>query len=169
MKQEGKKDPIHLRKERQVVAEKLERIDKIQYFISSKTRLAQEKIVIGMTIDEVIDAAGQPRATMACERPDFLNYGRIWVMLRNGVVTDLIQIEDWKGPCLEYGRYGTKRQVDSLAETETIEKPKHEIILKNGKIIPTSNYYEIEGIIYYKRYGGIIGIEKTKVLEIKDL
>ncbi len=169
IEKEGNKDPVEMRKQRQVIVEKLERLEKIIYFITSKTRLAQEKISAGMTIDEVIDVAGQPRATMTCERPDFLNYGRVWVMLRNGVVTDLVPIEDWRGPCFAYGRQGNKKQSDSIGTTETDEVPKYEIIMNNGKVITISNYYEIEGIVYYKQYGGIVGIEKTKISEIKDI
>jgi len=169
MKEEGSNDPVEMRKQRQVIAEKLERLEKIIYFITSKTRLAQEKISAGMTIDEVIDVAGQPRATMTCDRPDFLNYGRVWVMLRNGVVIDLVPIEDWRGPCLEYGRQGNKKQSASPETPETDEIQKYEIIMENGKVITTSNYYEIEGIVYYKRYGGIVGIEKAKIIEIKDI
>jgi len=169
MKKEGKAEPVKLKKERQVIAEKLDRLEKIKYFISSKTKSAKDKILVGMTIDEVIDVVGQPRATMACERPDFLNYGEIWVMLRNGIVTGMVSINDWKGPCLEYGRQGGKMQSDSSATPMPTEIPKHEIIMKNGKSITTSSYYEIEGVVYYKKYGGIVGVEKTKILEIKDI
>jgi hypothetical protein len=169
LKKEGKEKPVKLRKDRQVIAEKLDRLEKIKYFISSKTKSAKDKISVGMTIDEVIDVAGQPRATMACERPDFLNYGEVWVMLRNGIVTGMVSINDWKGPCLEYGRQGGKMESDSSATPMPDEIPKHEIIMKNGKIITTSSYYEIEGVVYYKRYGGIVGIEKTKIVEIRDI
>lgn len=169
LKKDAGQAAVELRKQRQAIAERMDRLEKIKYFITSKTRLAEEKIAVGMTIDEVIDVAGQPRATMACERPDFLNYGRIWVMLRNGVVTNLVPVEDWQGPCLEYGRRASKKQSEPATSPGEAEHPKFEIILKNGKAIPTSNYYEIEGVVYYKRYGGIVGIEKTKIAEINDI
>jgi hypothetical protein len=161
--------PFKLRKERQVIAEKMNRLEQIKYFISQKTTSARDNISVGMTIDEVIDVAGQPRATMACERPDFLNYGEVWVMLRNGIVTGLVSIDDWKGPCLEYGRQGGKTKPETSTASMPHETPKHEIIMKNGKVITTSSYYEVEGVVYYKRYGGIVGVERSKILDIKDI
>jgi len=169
MQKAEEEEPFKLRKKRQVIAEKMDRLEQITYFISQKTTTARDKISVGMTIDEVIDVAGQPRATMACERPDFLNYGEVWVMLRNGIVTGMVSIDDWKGPCLEYGREGGTMKSDTSAAPMPDEAPKHEIIMKNGKVITTSSYYEIEGVVYYKRYGGIVGIERSKILDIKDL
>jgi len=160
-----------LRKDKQVISMEMDRIENIEYIISTKTRLIQDKILEGMTIDEVIEIAGQPRATATCKRPDFLNYGSFWVWVTNGVVIGKISIDRWSGPCYRYGATDTRGELreapGNADEVSAPENLKFTIILKDGTSIPTSIYYQISDVIYYKRYGGIIGIEEDKVEEIK--
>jgi hypothetical protein len=164
---------IPLQKKRQAISSEIDRLEEVKYLIASKTKLATDKIITGMMIDEVISVAGQPRATAICEKPDFLNYGNIWIWINNGIVIGKIPIEKWSGPCY---RYSTTDREDHLAQkeedankTDEIEEPKYTIYLKTGQTISTSTYYTVNDIIYYKKYGGIIGIEEDKVQEIKEL
>lgn len=156
-----------LRKERQAVAEEIDRLEKIRYFIADKTSLVGDKIEVGMTMDEVISLAGQPRATAVCEHPDFLNYGKIWVLMRNGIVSGTVQAENWQGPCYPYFKEEKQKEKVEIPR-QTVEADKYEIILKSGQVIPTPNYYQIEDVVYYKRFGGIVGIEEEKIAEIRE-
>jgi len=164
---------IPLRKKRQTISSEIDRLEEVKYLIASKTKLASDKIVTGMMIDEVISVAGQPRATATCEKPDFLNYGNIWIWINNGIVIGKIPIEKWSGPCYRYsttyraGNHAVKK--GNTKKKDEIEKPKYSIHLKSGQTISTSTYYTVNDIIYYKKYGGIIGIEEDKVQEIKKI
>jgi len=162
-----------LRKDKQVISMEMDRLENIEYIISTKTRLIQDKILEGMTIDEVIEIAGQPRATATCKRPDFLNYGGFWVWVNNGVVIGKISIDRWSGPCYRYGANDTGGELGEgpgdAGEGAEPENPKFTIVLKDGTTIPTSIYYQISDVVYYKRYGGIIGIEEDKIAEIKKV
>ncbi len=160
-------------KKRQVISSEIDRVEEVKYLIASKTKLVSEKIATGMTIDEVVSIAGQPRATAICEKPDFLNYGNIWIWINNGIVIGKIPIEKWSGPCY---RYSITDSVNSLVpkegdtkKTDEIEKPKYAIHLKTGQTILTTAYYTANDIVYYKKYGGIVGIEEDKVKEIKEV
>jgi hypothetical protein len=169
----GKEAVSPLRKKRQVIASEIDRLEEVKYLIASKTRLVSEKIITGMTIDEVVSVAGQPRATVTCEKPDFLNYGNFWIWINNGIVIGKIPIEKWSGPCYRYSTsdragFVAAKEGESQKTGET-EKPKYVIHLKNGKTISTSTYYTVNDIIYYKKYGGIIGIEEDKIEEIKEI
>jgi len=162
-----------LRKKKQAISSEIDRLEEVKYLIASKTNLVSDKIATGMTIDEVISFAGQPRATATCEKPDFLNYGNIWIWINNGIVIGKIPIEKWSGPCY---RYSTTDRADHLVQkeegaekTDETEKSRYAIYLKTGQTIFTSTYYTVNDIIYYKKYGGIIGIEEDKVQEIKEL
>ncbi|MBW1898105.1 MAG: hypothetical protein JRI61_03500, partial [Deltaproteobacteria bacterium] len=164
---------IPLRKKRQVISSEIDRAEEVKYLIASKTKLVSEKIATGMTIDEVVSIAGQPRAAATCEKPDFLNYGNIWIWINNGIVIGKIPIEKWSGPCY---RYSITDSVNTLVQkegdtkkTDEIEKPKYAIHLKTGQTILTSAYYTANDIVYYKKYGGIIGIGEDKVKEIKEV
>ncbi|MFO7559955.1 MAG: hypothetical protein R6X10_14060 [Desulfobacterales bacterium] len=164
---------IPLRKKRQAISSEIDRLEEVKYLITSKTKLVSDKITTGMTIDEVISFAGQPRSTATCEKPDFLNYGNIWIWINNGIVIGKIPVEKWSGPCY---RYSTTDRVENLVskeegaqQTDETEKPKYAIYLKNGQTVLTSTYYMVNDIIYYKKYGGIIGIEEEKVQDIKEL
>ncbi|MFZ5570669.1 MAG: hypothetical protein ACOZF0_09710 [Thermodesulfobacteriota bacterium] len=169
---EGEKALV-LRKKRQALARQMDELEKIQYLIEVKTKTADELIRDGMTMNEVIAVAGQPRATTTCEYPDFMNYGDIWIILRDGIVVGRIPMEKWAGACHQYEQgngaavtpvQGAKR--DAAAEAE---ENKYEIILKNGQRIQTPTYERIDDVIYYKRFDGIIGIEESKVQKIDEL
>ena len=171
-----KADPdsaLRRRTDKQVISMEMDRLENIEYIITTKTRLIQDKIITGMTIDEVIEIAGQPRATAACKRPDFLNYGGFWVWVDNGVVIGKISIDKWSGPCYRYGVVDRGGELGEEGhgskELSEPENPKFIIVLKDGKRIPTSIYYQISDVIYYKRYGGIIGVEEEKVEEIEKI
>lgn len=164
---------VPLRKERQINFSEIEQIEKIQYEILSKTKLVSENISTGMTIEELITIAGQPRSTATCEKPDFLNYGDIWVWIDNGIVIGKIPVDKWSGPCYRYA--SADKGADSAGKTkaledeDTIEKLNYSIILKTGQTIKTSSYYKVDDVIYYKKYGGIIGIEEEKVETIEEI
>ncbi|MBA4369676.1 MAG: hypothetical protein C0403_18785, partial [Desulfobacterium sp.] len=164
---------VPLRKERQIIFSEIEQIEKIQYEISSKTKLVSENISTGMTIEELITIAGQPRSTATCEKPDFLNYGDIWVWINNGIVVGKIPVDKWSGPCYRYAPANKGASSDNttkaLENEDTIEKLNYSIVLKTGQTIKTSSYYKVDDVIYYKKYGGIIGIEEEKVETIKEI
>ncbi len=42
------------------------------------------------------------------------------------------------------------------------------IHLKNGQVFETDHYWEEEGQIKFNRYGGVVGIEKNQVQEIRE-
>ncbi len=160
-----------LRKERQAISTEIDKLEKAKYLISSKTKSVSDRILPGMTIDEVVDIAGQPRATSTCNKPDFLNYGNIWVWVNNGIVMGKVPLEEWSGPCQRYGAQDRgnnmlSQQGSPSEEPVTEDKAQYVIILDNGQRIPTSVYYQVGDVIYYKRYGGIIGVEDDKVKEI---
>ncbi len=164
---------LKLRTKCQAITRQMDELEKIEYLIDSKTKIAAEKIQTGMTMDEVIAVAGQPRATATCEYPDFLNYGNTWVMLRNGIVTGKLSMEQWSGACRDYGQKPaapTKTESEKQAKAaHEGEENRYEITLKGGKKILTPAYERIEDVIYYKRYEGIIGVEAGKVEKIKEL
>ncbi len=164
---------LPLRKERQAISTEMDKLEKAKYIISSKTKTVSNRILPGMTIDEVVDIAGQPRATSTCNKPDFLNYGNIWVWVSNGIVIGKVPLEKWSGPCQRYGAHDkgntSSQQKNTSQEIVAEEEAQYVIILNNGQRIPTSIYYEAGDVVYYKRYGGIIGVEKDKVKEIIEV
>jgi hypothetical protein len=164
---------VPLRKERQIIFSEIEQIEKIQYEISSKTKLVSENISTGMTVEELITIAGQPRSTATCEKPDFLNYGDIWVWIDNGIVIGKIPVDNWSGPCYHYAPADKGAISDNKAKAseneDKNEKLNYSIVLKTGQTINTSSYYKVDDVIYYKKYGGIIGIEEEKVETIKEI
>ena len=165
---------VPLRKERQIIFSEIEQIEKIQYEILSKTKLVSENISNGMTVEELITIAGRPRSTATCEKPDFLNYGDVWVWVSNGIVIGRIPADKWTGPCYRYasadkGDTGSDNNKKPPQNEEKTEKAKYTIFLKTGQTISTSNYYQVDDVIYYKKYGGIIGIEEEKIDSIKEI
>lgn len=164
---------LPLRSERQTISREIDRLDEIKYIIGSKTRQAEDKVTPGMTMDEVVAVIGQPRATAVCEYPDFLNYGNTWIMLRDGIVVGKIPMEKWRGACRQYnGDETSGRPADRTAQKKTEvgpEKDKFRIILKSGKAIATPSYYQIDDVIYYKQFDGIIGVEAAKVESIEAI
>ncbi|MFH2065982.1 MAG: hypothetical protein ABIK15_12350 [Pseudomonadota bacterium] len=164
---------VSLRKESQVISSEIDRIENVRYLIESGTKLASDKITTGMTIDEVITIAGQPRASATCEKPDFLNYGNIWIWLNNGIVIGKIPMEKWSGPCYRYSFSDREEKNDTPSKEagskESTEKANFIISLKSGQTIYTSTYQKVNDVIYYKKYGGIVGIEEEKVDTIREI
>lgn len=164
---------VSLKKEVQIISSEIDQIENVKYIIESATRQAAEKVFTGMTIDELVKIAGQPRATATCEKPDFMNYGNMWVWISNGIVIGKIPMEKWSGPCYRYSlgdRGEDKKEPASTASgNEDTETPKYIIYLKSGQPIHTSTYYEVNDVVYYKKYGGIIGIEEEKIDFIKEV
>jgi hypothetical protein len=58
-----------------------------------------------MTIEDVIEVVGEPRARSECLGNEFLNYGEIWVWFVDGIVKGYIPITDWYGSCVPYLDY----------------------------------------------------------------
>ncbi len=164
---------LMLRSKRQALSRQIDQLEEIQYLIGVKTKTAEDFIKTGMTMNEVIAVAGQPRATTSCEYPDFMNYGDIWIALRNGIVVGKIPMEKWAGACYQYEQKGPVMHPpdDGLKKkvTAEAEENKYEITLKGGQKIQTSNYERIDDVIYYKRFDGIIGVEASKVKKIEEL
>ena len=78
------------RLEREEAFSRLSALEKIKLTIKQKTKAAVEQVELGMTRREVIDLIGQPRSTAEHIEIDMLNYGNVWVVLENGVVTCLV-------------------------------------------------------------------------------
>lgn len=76
--------------EREDAFSKLSALEKVKEDIKRKTTLAVQNVEIGMTRDEVIKLIGKPRID-----PPFpyehLNYGNVWVVIENGLVTILVE------------------------------------------------------------------------------
>lgn len=82
----------NIRKERKAVFDKIDELEKIKSEIESKTNLAIENIVVGMTPQEVISIVGDPRSK------DFynnFNYGDVWVIFENGIVRCLVTAQSF--------------------------------------------------------------------------
>jgi len=58
-----------------------------------------ESLVAGMTIDEIKAVLGKPRQIGSCLQDTYLNYGRIWVVCRNGIATGYVPVELFQSPC----------------------------------------------------------------------
>lgn len=167
---------LTLRVQLQAVSGRIDELEKIKYLINTQTKIAAEKVETGMTMDEVISVAGQPRATATCEYPDFLNYGNTWIVLRNGIVVGKVPMDQWSGACHTYGQNSATNSPSQRGEDDKkakavreAEENKYELTLKGGKKILTPTYERIDDVIYYKRYDGIIGVEASKVDKIKEL
>lgn len=164
---------VSLKKEVQVISSEVDQIEKVKYVIESSTKQVAENVFTGMTIDELVKIAGQPRATATCEKPDFMNYGNIWVWINNGIVIGKIPMEKWAGPCYRYSLgdrgEGPNQSVPASSGKDAPETPRYIIYLKSGQPIYTSTYYKVNDVIYYKKYGGIIGIEEEKIDSIKEV
>ena len=89
------------RKERKELFDKIGELEKIKIDIQTKTKLAVENVELGMTIDEVITVARQPRSTCRSAYGGLrYNYGNVWIIIDNGIVTCLIKaqyFEVWMG------------------------------------------------------------------------
>ena len=164
---------VSLLKEIQVISSEIDQIENVKYVIETATKQVADKVFTGMTIDELIKIAGQPRATATCEKPDFMNYGNIWVWINNGIVIGKIPMEKWAGPCYRYSLVdrgeNNNESTSAPSGNEDTEQPKFIIYLKSGQPIYTSTYYKVNDVVYYKKYGGIIGIEDEKIDSIKEV
>jgi hypothetical protein len=61
----------------------------IEAKIGSLTTSAIEQIKEGMTPDEIAHLLGEPRSKSHCTHTDGLNYGKIWVLLENSIVSGM--------------------------------------------------------------------------------
>ena len=91
---------LKARKERRDTFEALDEVEKIKYEIKIKTKSAIDKIELGMTPQEAIRVAGQPRS----KDFDNLNYGNVWVIFEGGIVSCIIRAEAyfWARRCESY-------------------------------------------------------------------
>lgn len=87
-----------LREERKAV---LQQYKLIVAKIENLTTSAFEQIKEGMTQNEVVQLVGEPRSTAKCMGTTGLSYGKIWVLLENGIVIGYVPIEHWQGPCAD--------------------------------------------------------------------
>ncbi len=62
----------------------------IQNIIQKSTDNAVENVLLGMTAQEVITVAGQPRAIDTCSGDQAFNFGRVWVIIESGIVALII-------------------------------------------------------------------------------
>lgn len=91
---------VKVRQERKSVFEGIDELERIKYEIRTKTRYAIEKIELGMTPEEVVRIAGQPRS----KDYNNLNYGNAWVIFEGGIVSCIIGAEAyfWERRCESY-------------------------------------------------------------------
>lgn len=97
-----------IRLEREDTFNKLSALDKIKTDIKQKTSLAVQNVEIGMTKDEVLKLLGAPRSTAYPFA--HLNYGNVWVIIENNVVTLLIDARCLAGQ----GTYGREQYFNTL-------------------------------------------------------
>jgi hypothetical protein len=81
------------RAERRVVLSEISKTQAIQFKITSATERAVDNIIIGMTKEEVMEVAGEPRAVTT--RGQHLNYGNVWVVLEYGLVGCIVEKKDY--------------------------------------------------------------------------
>ena len=102
-----------LRSELQIARNKLARyeadelsakteLSRIRNTITKTTNKAYNNLVTGMTQQDVLKIAGKPRSTSDCSNRDYYNYGRVWVIFRDGVTTGWVHSGNWEGPCTSY-------------------------------------------------------------------
>ena len=81
-------EAIANRVERKKILHEVTLVQDIQFKITSATKRAVDNVLIGMTKEEVIQVAGEPRST---DRYGDLNYGNVWVVFRHGLVTCIVK------------------------------------------------------------------------------
>ena len=87
---------IKTRKDRKELFDKMSELEMIKLDIQTKTKLAVENVELSMTPAEVIKVAGQPRSIRRNSVDSGwlrYNYGQVWVIIDNGVVTCLVKAE----------------------------------------------------------------------------
>ena len=68
--------------------------------IKTASKSAVDDIVSGMTIKEVEEVLGKPKAMdcyTAIKNNCYRNYGRIWIAFKKGISVGYVKLEDWKG------------------------------------------------------------------------
>lgn len=74
-------------------------LNKIRTTITKRSNNAYNNLVTGMTKRDVTKIAGKPRSTSHCASTEYYNYGRVWVVFRDGVTTGWIHNDKWGEPC----------------------------------------------------------------------
>lgn len=85
-----------VRIEREDAFSNLSALEKVKEDIKRKTTIAVQNVEIGMTRDEVIRLIGQPRIPSPSPY-EHLNYGNVWVVIENGLVTILVDSRCFEG------------------------------------------------------------------------
>ncbi|MFZ4465276.1 MAG: hypothetical protein ACOYN5_15630 [Bacteroidales bacterium] len=88
--------------ERQILTE----IETIEKLIENATAKAINNIRLGMTPAEVKQVCGIPRSTEDCSGNLYYNYGAVWVIIENGIVTCVVDARDF-GTCQSRSYYIT--------------------------------------------------------------
>jgi len=90
------------RVERKKILHEVSLVQDIQFKITSATERAIENVLIGMTREEVIQVAGEPRSSIRHDTE--LNYGNVWVKFHNGLVECIIQSSAFqsRASCSQY-------------------------------------------------------------------
>lgn len=77
-------------------------LDIIRNTIANSGNKAYNSLVTGMTYNDVKRIAGTPRSITDCSNTTYYNYGRVWVIFRDGITTGWVHTADWSGPCSSY-------------------------------------------------------------------
>jgi hypothetical protein len=93
-----------IRQDRKAAFTKLDELEQIKAEIKSKTTIAIDNIELGMTPQEVIRIAGEPRSRAFHS----FNYGNVWVIFGSGIVQCLVHAKDFSEGMTCYG-YGPKK------------------------------------------------------------
>jgi septal ring factor EnvC (AmiA/AmiB activator) len=97
-------DKLQLEKikyDKKIVKQKSE-IDKIKNIIRKNESNAYNTLISGMTPYEVKKMVGKPRSIASCSSRTYYNYGRLWVIIRTGIVSGWIKLDEWNGACSAY-------------------------------------------------------------------
>jgi hypothetical protein len=92
------------RAERREVLKEISKTQAIQFKITAATKRVVDNVIIGMTREEVIEVAGEPRAVANGD----LNYGNVWVVFEYRLVGCVVEAKDY--PVL-YGCQYFKKQL----------------------------------------------------------
>ena len=89
-----------IRLERKKVFSKIDELEKIKSEIKQKTTLAIENIELGMTPQEVIKIAGDPRS----KGQNSFNYGNVWVIFASDIVQCIVNAKNFSSgrSCYSY-------------------------------------------------------------------
>ncbi|MBU1183778.1 MAG: hypothetical protein KJ663_01195 [Proteobacteria bacterium] len=84
---------VTLRKERVEAFGKMDELEKVKFDIKSKAKTAIQNLERGMTPQEVIKFAGEPRSKVSHGSDLKYNYGNVWVVIESGVVSCIVKAE----------------------------------------------------------------------------